>query len=241
MRFTDDGLYYWDGAQWVSALSPDGRHRWNGSNWIPVQQAYPPAGYAPQPAYGPPLMAQAPRTVRVPTSWTMPLQYAVGAVAAIYGIWYAVFPFWETGALNDYMRQTALRQAAANPQLYPDATAYADTMVNVSTVAFAAVAILLVAVAVLVLIGTIRRWTWMYYAVLGLAALSALGLPFSVAGALGVSQPNTVFGPSFSGSLLVAQWIGLALGFVSLALGVWMLVALVRRGPWAMRKALPAQ
>lgn len=241
MRFTDDGLYYWDGAQWVSALSPDGRYRWNGSSWIAVQAAFPPPGYAAQPAYGPPLMVQAPRTVRVATSWTRPLQYAVGGVAVIYGIWYAAFPFWETGALNEYMRQAALRQVAANPQLYPDPSAYADTMVNVSTVAFAAVAILGVAVAVLVLIGTIRRWTWIYYAVLGLAGLASLGLPFSVAGELGVSQPNTPFGPSFTGSLLVAQWFGLALGFVSLALGVWMLVALIRRGPWAMRKVLPGQ
>lgn len=240
MRFTDDGLYYWDGAQWVSALSPDGLHRWNGSSWIPVQHVYPP-GYAAQPGFAPPLMAQAPRAVRVPTSWTRPLQYAVAGVAAIYGIWYAAYPFWETGALNAYMRQVALSQAAANPQLYPDPSAYAATMVNISTVAFAAVAILGVAAAILVLIGTIRRWTWMYYVVLALAGLAILGLPFSVAGTLGVSQPNTPFGPSFTGSLVLAQWFGLALGFVSLALGGWMLVALLRHGPWAMRKALPGQ
>jgi hypothetical protein len=236
MRFTDDGLYYWDGAQWVSALSPDGRHRWNGSSWIPVQHAYPP-GYAAQPAYAPPLMAQPPRTVRVATSWTRPMQYAVAGVAAVYGIWYTTFPFWMDGPLSDYMRQAALRQAAADPQLYPDPSAYAATMVNISLVAFAAVAILGVAVAVLVLIGTIRRWTWMYYTVLGLVGLSTIGLPFSILGALGITQSPI----SLNGSLQVSQWFGLALGLVSLALGVWMLVALVRRGPWAMRKALSAQ
>jgi uncharacterized membrane protein YuzA (DUF378 family) len=237
MRFTDDGLYYWDGAQWVSALSPDGRYRWNGSSWIPVQTAYPPPGYAAQPAYAPPLTAQPPGTVRVPTSWTRPLQYTVAGVAAVYGIWYTAFPFWMDGPLSDYMRQTALRQAAANPQLYPDPSAYADTMVTVSTVAFAAVAILGVAAATLVLVGTISRWTWMYYVVLGLVGLSTIGLPFSILSALGITQPAI---PS-SGSFLAAQWFGLALGLASLALGVWMLVALVRRGPWAMRKALRGQ
>ncbi len=240
MRFTDDGLFYWDGTQWVSALSPDGRHRWNGSSWIPVQPAYPPPGYAIQPAYAP-TPAPAPRTIRVPTSWTKPLQYAVGGVAAIYGIWYAAFPFWMNGALSDYLRQTALRQAAASPQLYPDPSQYADTMVAVGSVAFVVVAILGVAAAVLVLIGTISRWTWMYYVVLAIAALTILGLPFSAASAAGVTQPATPFGGSFTGSLLVAQWFGLALGLVSLALGAWMLIALLRVGPWATRKVLPGQ
>jgi hypothetical protein len=237
MRFSDDGLFYWDGTQWVSALSPDGRHRWNGSSWIPVQPAYPPPGYAAQPAYAPAPMPQAPRTARMPTSWTRPLQYAIGGLTAVYGIWYAALPFWSGGAMTDYMRQTALRQAAANPQLYPDPSGYADTMGTVGTVAFAAVAILGAAVATFVLVGTIRRWTWMYYVVLALVGLSTLGLPFSVASALGVMQQPIQFG----GSLLIAEWFGLVLELVSLALGVWMLVALIRRGPWAMRRVLAGQ
>jgi hypothetical protein len=237
MRFSDDGLFYWDGTQWVSALSPDGRHRWNGSSWIPVQPAYPPPGYVTQPAYAPAPMPQALRPVRIPTSWTRPLQYAVAGVAAVYGIWYTTFPFWMDAPVSDYMRQTALSQAAANPQLYPDPAAYAATVVNISLVAFAAVAILGVAAAVLILIGTIRRWIWMYYTVLGLVGLSTIGLPFSILGALGITQSPILL----NGSLQVVQWFGLALAFVSLALGVWMLVALIRRGPWAMRRVLAGQ
>lgn len=29
-----DGQWYWDGANWKSAISPDGRWRWSGQNWV---------------------------------------------------------------------------------------------------------------------------------------------------------------------------------------------------------------
>ena len=71
-----DGLYYWDGQKWVSTLSPDGRFRWNGTAWVPVA-GIPAPGYA---------QYQLPRSVRVPTSWTQPMQIAVVA-------WYVLSGF----------------------------------------------------------------------------------------------------------------------------------------------------
>ena len=32
-QFSPDGLFYWDGQRWVSAISPDGAWRWDGSAW----------------------------------------------------------------------------------------------------------------------------------------------------------------------------------------------------------------
>lgn len=32
-----DGLHYWDGAKWISAVSPSGHHYWSGTQWLPRQ------------------------------------------------------------------------------------------------------------------------------------------------------------------------------------------------------------
>lgn len=33
-KFSDDGLQYWDGGQWLSAVSADGSWRWTGTEWV---------------------------------------------------------------------------------------------------------------------------------------------------------------------------------------------------------------
>ena len=32
-QFSSDGKWWWDGQQWVAAISPDGRYRWTGAAW----------------------------------------------------------------------------------------------------------------------------------------------------------------------------------------------------------------
>jgi hypothetical protein len=236
LRLSADGLFYWDGKQWVSALSPDGRHRWDGASWVPIASAPiyapQPAGFVPMPVAPPP-----PKAARTPTSWTGPLQYSVGILSVVYALWYAALPFWANGPMTDEIRRRALRTAAANPALYPDPSQYADTVATFGTLLLAVVAFITVAIAIVVLIGTLRRWTWMYYVVMALLALTILGLPAGLATALGIVQPA----PSLGGSLVVVQWVGVALGVTAIGLGAWMLVALLRRGPWATGRELAAQ
>ena len=43
--FSPDGLWWWDGTQWKSAVSPDGLWRWDGQAWVPARPM-------PQPAAG---------------------------------------------------------------------------------------------------------------------------------------------------------------------------------------------
>lgn len=38
-QFSSDGTWWWDGAQWISTLSPDGYYRWNGTAWEAAQPA----------------------------------------------------------------------------------------------------------------------------------------------------------------------------------------------------------
>lgn len=35
-RFSADGLWWWDGAEWKPAVSPDRLWRWNGHGWEPA-------------------------------------------------------------------------------------------------------------------------------------------------------------------------------------------------------------
>jgi hypothetical protein len=231
-RLSADGLFYWDGKQWASALSPDGRHRWDGSSWVAIALA-PPSVLAPHAGFiAPPATPPAPRPSRTPTSSTRPLQYAVGGLAAATSAWYAALPFWVTGLMSDEIRRRALTAAAANPGLYPNPSQYADGVTTFAVILLDVVSIVYVAIAVVALIGAIRRWTWMYYAVLVLLAVLVLGLPAALASVVGISPAA----PALGGSLLVVQWAGVVLGLISTALFAWMLVTLLRRGPWATRK-----
>ena len=171
-----------------------------------------------------PLGAPPEKPARVATSWTRPLQIALATVYALQGLYAISAPFWLGGALDQSMRQVALQQAQQNPGLYPNPNQYADSMSTFGTVIL----------AVIVLVGTWRRWTWMYYVVLVLLAFRIVGLPDQVAGAAVMFRDQTTV------QLPAAAFgIGIVSGLLATALFAWMLVALLRRGPWATRRLAP--
>lgn len=224
-RLSADGLFYWDGKQWVSALSPDGRQRWDGSAWVPIPMSYAPSPQAFMPV---PSAAPAAKPARRPTSWTRPLQIAVATVYGLQGVYAISAPFWLGGALDQSMRRAALQQAEQSPGLYPNPNQYADAMSTFGTVILAFIVLFGLAIAAFVLIGTWRRWTWMYYVVMVLVALQTLGLPDQVAGAAGLFSDQPTL------QLPAAVFVlGIVSGVVATALFAWMLVAMLRRGPWA--------
>ena len=109
MKFSDDGLYYWDGRQWVSALSPDGRWRWMGSAWVPIA-----AMAAPQYPY-----FQPPKTTRTPTSWTAPMQAVVAGLFVLYALYSLSTPFFVSGVVTQAFNQSLQRQQQLNPTVSP--------------------------------------------------------------------------------------------------------------------------
>ncbi len=225
-KLSADGLYYWDGRQWVTTLSPDGRSRWDGSRWVPVQAMPAPAMYQPVPF---PVQQ---KPARVPTSWTRPLQYTVAGAFAVWGLYSISVPFWMSGAMDSYMRQIALRQAQQAPQVYPDPNQYANMMSSLGTVSLVTGVVIGAAIAIVVVVGALKRWTWLFWVVLGLLALEAVGLPFQLAN--GVGAFNSIMpGPSLPP---VVIWVSVLSGLAAAALGAWMVVAAVTRGPWAMRR-----
>lgn len=220
-RISPDGMYYWDGQTWVSTLSSDGRHRWDGTAWVPMP--------------GQPYITgsgQPPGGLRQPTSWTRPLQYSVAG----WYVWSVVYsltvPFWMGGMMNQLVNQSVANQQRLNPDasLPPG---FAETMQNAMTVGLWIAVAILVAIYVVPFIGALRMWTWVYYTVLVLLGLGALLLPLDLFDA----ALGPAFGSTSSFTVPTSFYIfGFVTGLPGAALFVWMLVALVTRGPWAMKR-----
>lgn len=222
-RFSPDGLYYWDGAQWVSTLSHDGRTRWNGTQWVPVQTTGS-SGYAAYTGYVPDAPA------RQPTSWTRPLQYAFIAYYAITAVYAMTLPFTMGPAMTQAINQSIQQQSTyATPP-----PGLSDMMGAMFTFVFGFAALVGLAIAVVGIIAALRRWVWAYYAILvlfGLGVLSILGNAVELA--VGSALPSAYGGVSFPSWIYVS---GILIGLANVGLFVWMLVALLKRGPWGMTR-----
>lgn len=229
LRLSEDGLYYWDGKEWVTTLSNDGRTRWNGTAWVPVTSvaAMPPPGYQ---------YPQRQSMVRVPSSWTKPLQYGVTAYYALSAIYVMSIHFLMSGPLKQIVdravQQSYQRDLQIDPNFPPPSAQYISGLESVVTSFLWIGAVLGVAIASLVIVGALRRWVWVYWVVLVLLGLGAIGLPINLATAIAGGSP-------FTGGLGLPTWLywlSVAVGVPGTALFVWMLVALIRRGPWGMPK-----
>jgi len=219
MRFSPDGLYYWDGVQWVSTISHDGRSRWDGAQWVPLQQ---------QPAYVP---AGEHRPSREPTSWTRPLQIGVIAYYVLAAIYAVTLPFTMGGVVSQIYNQPLQQQQS----LYatPPPVDFAPVMNAMFTYVFAATALFAFAISVVAILGTLKRWVWAFYAILVLLGLGMLGTLYNVA-SLAISAVMAHYG--VIGLPLWLYAVGIVAGLINTALFVWMLVALIKRGPWAMTR-----
>lgn len=225
-RLSPDGMYYWDGQQWVSTLSHDGRTRWNGTAWIPAGQVY-----GATPAY--PLPGP---SAREPTSWTRPLQLTVVVFYMLQGVYALTLPFWMAGPMTQVFNQSIQRQQQLNPTASPPPAEFMNAMTSFMSGALWVAAVLGLAIAVIAVIGALNRWTWIYYVMLVFLGFGAISLPVDLIDALSGSAVSSASGfglPSWT------YWLGLVSAIPGTALFVWMLVALVKRGPWAMRKVAP--
>jgi hypothetical protein len=88
-----------------------------------------------------------------------------------------------------------------------------------------------IATCVLIIVGALKRWTWMFYVVLVFGGLSTIGLPFNLVAAIGRSTT-----PGIPSVAAWESWLQVLYGMASAALFVWMVIALVRYGPWATMK-----
>jgi hypothetical protein len=221
-QLSPDGMYYWDGINWVSTLSHDGRSRWNGSAWIPVGiPSVSPARYAP------------PRTTREATSWTKPLQFAVAGWYGLAAIIALSLPFWMSGPMTQVMNQSIQRQQELNPSATPLPADFAGTMGSFMTGALWVGAVIGVVFYAVLIIGALSRWTWVFYVALVLLGLSVVSIPLNIVNAVSASTISSLSGFSMPSWI---YWTGILLSIPAVALFVGMLVAQVKHGPWAMRR-----
>jgi hypothetical protein len=214
-------MYYWDGQAWRSTLSADGRFRWDGSTWTPAGAMV----TAPYAAMGPPR--------REPTSWTKPLQYAV-AGWYVWSIAYTLaLPFWMGGIMNNMLTQSFQRQQQINPEVSPPPAAFTDAMASFMTAGLWATAIFYSVIFGVIIAGAWKRWTWMYYVVLVLLGLTSILVPLYLFYIFGGSAIAAASGFTVPSWFYVFAFVT---GLPAIGLFVWMLVALIKRGPWAMRR-----
>lgn len=226
IRLSPDGMYYWDGQQWLSTLSHDGRFRWNGSSWVPTGQVP-----------GSTLQYQPHRAMRQPTSWTRPLQYSVAGWYALQAVYALALPFWMTGPMTQAMTEGLRRQQQLYPTVSPPPAEFTSVMTSIMGGFLWVAALFALAISLVAIVGALNRWSWAYYVVLVLLGFSAISLPINVINAFTGSAISAASGfslPSWT------YWMGIVLAIPAAALFIWMLVALVKRGPWAMAAVAPA-
>ena len=212
-------MYYWDGQRWASTLSPDGRFRWNGTAWEPL----PPALYPPTHAVPP---------QREATSWTLPLQIAVIARYALSGVYALMLPFLMSGYMSQVTQLSIQRQQHAYPPGAAPPPGFAELMSSIMTGSLWAGAILGFGLSVLARVAAVKRWVWAYYVILALLGFTLAGSVFNVinlvmGGALTATQPQP---PALT------RAVAYIFTPIDTFLFVWMLLAVIRRGPWAMRR-----
>jgi hypothetical protein len=140
-----------------------------------------------------------------------------------------------SGPMSQAMEQSFNRQQRLSPASPPPAD-----VINMMTSMMSAVlwigAVIGLAICVVAIVGALKRWTWAYYAVLVLLGFSVISLPLNVINALGGATISAASGFNMPSS---TYWLGLVMAIPASALFVWMLVALIKRGPWATTKVAP--
>ena len=217
MTFSQDGLYWWDGQAWRPAVSQDGRFRWTGTGWVAI----------PAP------------TVAQPTAWTRPLQLAVAAVLVIGLLWALLVLPAMLAAVNGMMAQIPF-DSGSSSSLTPAEQESFRRSIQASMVASAAAGLVVgAALYVVLLIGCVKRWRWVFWYQMIVGFFGAVGLvelPFLFASAR-VSS-------GLLGGFQLPWWfyVGAAvLDVLVLALSIWMVIAVRRYGTWAcVRVPVPA-
>jgi hypothetical protein len=174
---------------------------------------------------------------RQPTSWTLPLQFAVAGFYALQAVYSLSLPFWMGGPFTQAMSRSMQRQQQLTPSATPPPVEVTSMVVSIMGVGLWIAALGGVAISVVVIVGALKRWLWMYYVVLALLALGTISAPLNLINAATGSSMNAASGFS------LPAWtysVNAIISIPTAALFVWMLVALVKRGPWGMTKTAPS-
>jgi hypothetical protein len=154
-----------------------------------------------------------PRGTREPTSWTRPLQLATAAVLAAQAIFSVVSTLLT---VNSASVLQGLHQAGSQvPQGMTE-----DQFVTVGLVSIYVIVALIAVAELCGAAAAFFGWRWAFWVLLVVMGLFSLGAVFGLV--------------SFTKSVDAA--IGEVLSLLNIAIFVWMIVAVAKFGPWAMRR-----
>jgi len=164
--------------------------------------------------------APLPANYREPTPWTRPMQLITAALFAISAISGVVI----TIAFVNH--DSVLRAIHAQGTQIPTTTSV-DTIANITIGVTYAVAIFFALVYLVAALGSYLGWRWMFWAALVLYGLSGITVFTNIG-----SFANPDRSPIPVTGLIISELFAV----LGLAMFVWMLIAAIRYGPWAMRK-----
>jgi hypothetical protein len=161
-----------------------------------------------------------PRGVREPTAWTRPLQLATAGLFIAQAVYSAIVSVIFINPTS--MRRVLEAQGTSVPQ-----GTDIDTVVGVSVFFALAVVIGISILELVAAVGSYLGWRWMFWVALVLFGLSGIGALTNIPTLLRPeTSPIPLWGAVFSELFAIA----------SLGLFVWMLIAVIKFGPWAMKK-----
>ena len=124
-------------------------------------------------------------------------------------------------------RDSMLRALQAQGTAVPQGTTI-DDIVNISLGISYAFVVFFAVLEVIGAVGSFMGWRWMFWVALVLFGLGGLSNVFSNLGSL-VKPASS---PVPLGGLVFTEVVGI----LTLAMFVWMLVGVIKYGPWAMRR-----
>jgi hypothetical protein len=157
---------------------------------------------------------------REPTPWTRPMQLAAAGLLLIEAIVSVVVTLIFVN--HDAMLKAINAQGTQIPS-----GSNLDTVVNVAIAGTIAVIVFFAICELIVAVGSYLGWRWIFWVALVVFAFGALD---AITGVL------TLFRPDTSPVPLPALLFRELLSILALAVFVWMIVGLIRFGPWAMKK-----
>lgn len=186
---SQDGRWWWNGSEWVSAISADGRWRWDGSQWVLNAGSF---GFG-----GSTRLEDTPDTVRTQTA-----VIAYQLLALVLGI---ISLAAVASNLDQYMNSLSEQGSTLDPTLVRAIAQW--TFIGAAVLGFAWRA--------LVIAGALLLWRWIYYAatLLGLFSVySVISNAIVLAGgfATSIHPPRFLTGLAIGADLLdiaLATWL----------------------------------
>jgi hypothetical protein len=160
-----------------------------------------------------------PRGTREPTAWTRPMQMAVAAYLVLSTL------FSVLSAVLFINHDSMVRVMTAQGSL-PSGT-NVDQVVSIALFIAYAFVIFFAIVYLVVALGSYLGWRWMFWVALVVFGLTSIG---AFTNLLSFAHPDSTEVPVWG----IA--VGEVLSLAGLAIFIWMIVGLIKYGPWALKR-----